>query len=300
MRHTIRKPRFAAILGVVAVVAATTVALGVSSASAASASDPTRANFVGGNAVNCAKVGFPNSTLAFADGNDGIDDGFVSGTVVPNTSSIGTGKGEMVNVDDPTGGAVIDAVVVKGGPAYNVYSQNSGAPAANHVPPTEDTPTEYVSPFNGGGNIPAVSHWFICYHGGEPPEFGSLVVTKNLIPPQDGVTGVPASFNIIVKCPTDGSDVNETLVLTPVDDGDGNFSDSEEITGIPLGDQCVVSEDMTGINPLVTVTIVQPGPITVGGAEATVTNDFGGISPENVVRPADPAAAVVVAPAFTG
>ena len=44
---------------------------------------------------------------------------------------------------------MIDAVVVKGGPAYNVYSTNSGSPAGNHVPPAEDTPDDIDPEFSG-------------------------------------------------------------------------------------------------------------------------------------------------------
>jgi hypothetical protein len=318
MRDRIRKPRLAAMVGVVAVVAGTTFALGTTSAFAASASDPTRANFVGGNAVNCAQVGFPGSTLAFADGNDSIEEGGVSGEVVPNTSPIGD-EGEMVNVEDPTGGAVIDAVIVKGGPAYNVYSQSSGTPALNHVPPTEDTPTMYVSPFNGGGNIPAVSHWFICYHPGEePPETGSLAVTKDVMPfvgPGIPVAAPPATFTINVSC-DDDTDVD--LVLPTFEDEVANYTGV--VTGIADGAECTVTELDTNLLPLgSTVKVGSGDPVTIllgapsfisgpavgvdGGAQTAVlvSNVFTGIeiqvSPADVTKAADP---VVVSPAFTG
>src|SRR3954454_22941228 len=179
MQRTLRA-RVVGSVSAVALVAGLTVALTAGSAGAASPSD-VRADFHGGNVVNCAQIGLPDSFLAFANGTGSIDDGNVSGVVV---------NGTTVNVDDPPAGITIDAVVVKGGPAYNVYSTNSGVGAdkGNHVPPAEDTPTEYISPLNGGGNVPTVSHWFICYSGEvPPPDTGSLAVTKVVVPLAEGL-----------------------------------------------------------------------------------------------------------------
>ena len=183
MKRANLRARVVGAVSAVALVTGLTVALTAGGAGAASPSDP-RADFFGGNVVNCAQIGFPNSTLAFANGTDSIDDGNVSGEVV---------NGTTVNVDDPPAGITIDAVVVKGGPAYNVYSTSSGDDNGNHVPPAEDTPTEYISPLNGGGNVPTVSHWFICYSGEiPPPDTGSLSVTKVVVPLGAGLSPVPA------------------------------------------------------------------------------------------------------------
>src|SRR5690349_21393971 len=125
MRRTFRA-RVISATSAVALVAGLTVALTAGSASAASKSDP-RADF--------------------HTGTGSINDGNVSGSV--------EADGKHVNVNDPANGVIIDAVVVKGGPAYNVYSTNSGDPTkGNHVPPAEPTLTRYISPLNGGGNIP--------------------------------------------------------------------------------------------------------------------------------------------------
>jgi hypothetical protein len=54
------------------------------------------------------------------------------------------------------------SVFVKGGPAYNVYS---------YPPNTLDAAglTNLHSPVNNGGNIAAISHWFVCGGGTPPP-----------------------------------------------------------------------------------------------------------------------------------
>ena len=297
MQRTLRA-RVVGAVSAVALVAGLTVALTAGSAGASSESD-VRADFHSGNVVNCGQIGFPDSTLAFANGTDSIDDGNVSGVVVDGTT---------VNVDDPPAGVVIQAVVVKGGPAYNVYSTDSGVGAdkGNHVPPAEDTPTEYIAPLNGGGNIPTVSHWFICYTSEEPPGTGSLAVTKVVVPFEGTGTPlspIPVSFTIHVSC-DDGTE--EDLVLPVDEEGTPNFTGV--VTDIEDGSICTVSE--TTVLPTGSTTTYAPieangeGVEVIGGeqTEVEVTNNFTGVSlePTDVVRPPAPAAAVAAAPAFTG
>src|SRR5262245_3498577 len=178
MRSAIRANRVGLVFAVTTAVVGTFVAL-VGIAVADSPSDPTRANFSGGNAVNCAQVGFPGDTLAFAHGNDSINDGNVAGQVLPNTAAnggtIGVPNGELANVQN-IGGVTIDAIVLKGGTGFNVYGPATGTAPGSKVPPTLASPQHYIPPFNNGGNIPGMSHWFICYSGGTPPETGSLAV----------------------------------------------------------------------------------------------------------------------------
>ena len=94
-----------------------------------SASDP-RAAFNSGNAVTCAQVGFAGANQLGAQGNATASDGNVTGTPAPNAGSIQPGTGEELNVTLLNPNAVIDAVVVKGGNGYNVYSN------ATFLPPT--------------------------------------------------------------------------------------------------------------------------------------------------------------------
>ncbi|WP_019819271.1 hypothetical protein [Saccharomonospora saliphila] len=55
----------------------------------------------------------------------------------------------------------VTAVVVKGGPAYNVYVPGENGLSA--TAPWEDL----RAPLNPGGNVPTISHWFAC--GEEAP-----------------------------------------------------------------------------------------------------------------------------------
>jgi len=295
MQRTLRA-RITGSVSAVALVAGLTVALTAGSAGAASPSDD-RADFHSGNVVNCGQIGLPNDTLAFANGTGSIDDGNVSGVVV---------NGTTVNVDDPSAGVTIDAVVVKGGPAYNVYSTSSGTgpgDPSNHVPPAEDTPTEYIAPLNGGGNVPTVSHWFICYSGEvPPPEFGSLAVTKEVIPfagPGTPLGVIPVSFTINVSC-ADGTD--ENLVLPTMDEGVPNFTGV--VTGIESDADCLVSETSAVPNGTVVTYSPSQNVNVIGGGQVgvTVTNNFTGVdvAPADVVRPPAAPAAIAAAPAFTG
>ena len=108
-------------------------------ASADSPSD-NRAVFHDGNATTCADVGFGSSTQTEGDKN------------VDANVSDHAGGGEEVNVTILGVDIVIDAIVVKGGNGYNVYS---------------DAVPSMISPFTNGNQIPAISHYFICYHVGE-------------------------------------------------------------------------------------------------------------------------------------
>ncbi len=210
MRHMFRKSRVAALVGVVAVVSAATMALVAPAAFGDSPSD-TRADFHGGNATNCGSgkngIGV-GGTLAFANGTDPSPPAR-AGSVVDGTT---------VNIDDPwrrhdpRGRR-------EGRHGYNIYSTLSsvGADRGNHVPPTEPLPTEYISPLNGGGHIPTVSHWFVCYTGGEEPTFGSLAVTKEVIP----VTATPAvapptTYNVTVDCTDDAADTSFPIADGPI------------------------------------------------------------------------------------
>jgi hypothetical protein len=61
----------------------------------------------------------------------------------------------------------IRAVIMKGGPAYNVYDYSSSPRLSDGG---------LVSPLNGGGNIPVISHYVVCV-GPMPP----TTLTKDLV-----------------------------------------------------------------------------------------------------------------------
>jgi len=265
------------------------------SASADTASDP-RANFFEGNVQpgDCANenVGFPGDltvgTSDFVPNGTTTADANVSGTVEQNKSAIQTGVGQDLDVTILGTNVVIDAVVVKGGNGYNVYDD----PAV--LPPADQPPQHYIAPLNNGGNVPEISHWFVCYHLEEGPTTGNLAVHKTVVPPVSGAV-VPTSFNVHVDC--DSGDFDLVLV-------DGQ---TEEITGLPIGDICVVTEDDSLFPPLSAVTY-DPTTANTDGVEigdgTTVTvnivNDFGNVEGTTVVEQPPAAAAVAASPAFTG
>lgn len=120
---------------------ATALGLGVTmlTATAAFAAPPTdsfgsgdgRATAHSGNVTNCAAAHLPGQTIT-----------------VPNLEDHSHKFVTVTNGDLPPGSEIL-AVVVKGGPGYNVY-QGLSAWTALHAP------------VNHGGQIPTISHWFAC------------------------------------------------------------------------------------------------------------------------------------------
>jgi hypothetical protein len=108
-------------------------------------SDP-RAEFVdGANATTCADVGDSSPNILFTNGNADNSNADVSGTV--------TG-GDTLNVTVLNPNVQVNAVVVKGGNGYNVYRGNF---------------PDMIAPLNNGGQLPSISHWFVCYGPAETP-----------------------------------------------------------------------------------------------------------------------------------
>lgn len=280
MRRSLRA-RIASVVGVVALAAGMTVAM-TGIAGADTASDG-RADFSDGNVTTCEGVGFPDSTQVGADANGSASDANVSGEVSTNAGPIHTGEGEELNVTILGSSVVIDAVVVKGGNGYNVYSDPSV------LPPALQPPQHYISPFNNGGNVPAISHWFICYHEGETPTEGALEISKTVVPPVDTTAVVPTSFSVHVAC--DSGDFDVTVA-------EGSPA---TITGLPDGDTCVVTE--TSVLPAGSgVPVYDPATASTDGVTITadttvsvgITNDFSQVAGEQVAKP------IAAAPTFTG
>ena len=141
------------------------------------------------------------------------------------------GDAQMVQLSGIGAGVTINGVVVKGGAGYNkyVFGTNAGYLGVN-----------MISPLNGGGKVPALSHAFVCYTA--DPTTGSLTVTKTVVGP------VPdnATFTVTVSCPAIGTPLDgfpKTLVF---DDTGALTSGTLPITDIPTGTVCEVEETSTG------------------------------------------------------
>jgi hypothetical protein len=145
-----------------AIVAAVVLAL-VVPALAEGPSDP-RASFFDGNVTSCAdpNVGFPNSIQT--EGDEHVD-----ATITDHDP-----EGEELNVTIDAG-FTIDAVVVKAGSAYNVYFGNF---------------PDMIGPLVGSGNIPVISHFFVCYHEGVPETTTTTTTTVTTAGPAVEAAGV--------------------------------------------------------------------------------------------------------------
>jgi hypothetical protein len=170
--------------------------------------------------------------------NKSANDANVAGAPTVNAGGTQPGVGEEVNVSLTGANIVIDAVVVKGGPAYNVYSSSAV------LPPTLAAPQHYISPLNPGGRVPALSHWFICYHSTTPPPPGSLTIDVSVDDP-DGIPAapMPASYTVAVNC-NDGIPAHQNDIITI-----GGGGGEAVITGIPPGTVCTVVEQNTASLP---------------------------------------------------
>ena len=174
-----------------------------------------------------AQIGLENSTTLFADGDDALS-GDVTGSVQAQA-----GGGQESTISATADGVVIDAVVVKGGNGYNVY-----LPTSNVFPAY---PGPYMAPLNGGGNVPAFSHWFVCYHNGDvapppPAATGSLIVQKLIVNPSAVV--LSADYTVHVTC-DDGTDTTRTLPSA------GGSAIDGPVTGIAADSLCNVTETST-------------------------------------------------------
>ncbi|NUR72323.1 MAG: hypothetical protein HOU81_16030 [Hamadaea sp.] len=224
-----------------------------------------RAEFHDGNVTTCAALtGVPDDDIQVGgQGDAGAQDQYVVGT---------TSGGKYVNVAiTPAGtaaGVVVDAVVVKGGDGYNVYR-------APYVPPTLPPDQNYQSPLTNGGNVPDISHWFVCYHLEEQPGTNEHAVLSKVVIPPPGVPveDLPTTYTVTVSCtgfpPFD---------VTFNSGGGAAIAGQEKLDLIPDGTVCTVAEQNTD-------TVPDGSTVTYIPASAATTG---------VVKGDDPLVAVVV------
>ncbi len=136
--------------------------------------------------TTCSAIGLSSDTLVGSSSNSDASDANVSGTVKTNEGSVKPGTGQEVDVAI-TGPSttVVDAVVVKGANGYNSYSNPT------YLPPTLEPDQHYIPPFNNGGNIPTISHWFACYHT-QPAAVTPEVPLALIIRAAPGAAAAPA------------------------------------------------------------------------------------------------------------
>ncbi|HEX6685499.1 MAG TPA: DUF5979 domain-containing protein [Candidatus Limnocylindrales bacterium] len=239
----------------------------------ASAPSDSRAEYHSGNVTTCAQTeNVPDDDVQIgAQAAATAQDIFISGT---------TSDGKYVNVTiTPAGvaaGVVIDAVVVKGGDGYNVYRDP-------YVPPTLPSPQNYISPLTNGGNIPDLSHWFVCYHAGTVPGGGvnhALLGKVVIPPPGQPVQPLPSQFTVTVTC----------TGLAPFDvtfgaGGGVAIAGKEQLDNIPAGAVCTVQEQGTAGFPSGSQVRYIPATANTTGVVIgttpvliAVVNDFSGVA----------------------
>ncbi|MER7171304.1 DUF5979 domain-containing protein [Streptomyces mesophilus] len=278
--------------------AATASASTSTSVSTSAAPNPepsdSRAQFVPENITTCAQAGYPDDVQISGQNNDDAGDTYVKGT--------GTGSSPtMVQVEiTPAGtsaGVVVDAVVIKGGDASNVYK-------APNVPPQLQAPQNYISPKNTGGNVADVSHYLICYHFAAMPRGvqGELLVLKRVaMPVGTPAEPLPTEYTVDVVCTAPSGDTGEETLTFGSGGGLGTTADGRHILrNIPADSTCTVTEQGTDDFPEgATVTYFpagapDPGVNTDRVNTVIVTNDFSGVRTmpsrfkitKNVVPPA--------------
>ncbi|NUO56881.1 MAG: hypothetical protein HOV71_01450 [Hamadaea sp.] len=263
----------------------------------AAAPSDNRAEYHDGNVTTCADVtGVPDDDIQVGgQGDANAQDQYVIGT---------TADGKEVNVAiTPAGtaaGVVVDAVVVKGGDGYNVYR-------APYVPPTLPPDQNYISPLTNGGNVPDISHWFVCYHLEEAPGTNEHAVLSKIVIPPPGVPveDLPTTYTVTVTCagfpPFD---------VTFNSGGGAAVAGQEKLDLVPDGTVCTVAEQGTGGLPDGSeVTYIPADAATTGVVKgedpliAVVVNNFSDVDVETtslqVTKVVDAAAGTTVPDSFT-
>ncbi|MDQ6614149.1 MAG: hypothetical protein M3083_05240 [Actinomycetota bacterium] len=166
--------------------------------------DP-RATAVAGNTVTCPSG---QSLLLFEDdAHSGAADPI---TVTTNDPYLNVVIANTNGFTNPLNGTTV-VVYVKGGPNYNVYSIPVG--------PNGASLSGLHSPYNGGGNIPSISHYFLCQQGQPTPTAPSCQLTAI-------VNGPPKQIQVTVQDTSSGlasivvtTDINATVVVPPFTPG---------------------------------------------------------------------------------
>lgn len=239
-----------------------------------SAPSDNRAEYHDGNTTVCSDIaGVPDGVLQVgAPEDNNAQDQYVIGT---------TADGKKVNVTiSPAGvsaGVVIDAVMVKGGDGYNVYRQP-------HVPPQLAPDQNYISPLNNGGNVPDISHWYVCYHldsslAGQP-EPKAILGKVVIAPPGKPAQPLPVEFVVTVTC--------SGLPPFDVTFGSGGgiaIAGQEFLSSLPDGAVCTVQEKNIGNLPAgSTVRYIPASAATTGvmigdtPVVVAVVNDFSDVA----------------------
>lgn len=143
------------------------------------------------NATSCDEVGFAGTLLDPSD----------------LTASKVESQERYLTIRAVSDGITITGIVVKGGDGYNVYVPGERGLA-------EQPPWEHLrAPLNGGGKVPAISHWFAC--GKSTPDTTTTTASGD-----DGGTKSPEQSTPATDSPT-ASTTTDTVASTTTPGGAG-------------------------------------------------------------------------------
>jgi uncharacterized repeat protein (TIGR01451 family) len=207
-----------------------------------------RATYYAGNVTTCAGIGLASDTQLGSDSNGNASDPNVAGVVKTNAGLVQPGVGEEVDITTTGATVVVDAVMVKGGDGYNVYSNPT------YLPPTLQPDQHYISPLNNGGNVPTISHWFVCYHANPVP---AIAITKTADAPSVSA-GTPIGFTVKVTS-----------------------TGSATATSVALNDPLPPGPVNSGVNWTINPAYTSPGSCSITGAVAkqVLSCSFGDMAP---------------------
>jgi hypothetical protein len=171
-----------------------------------------------GNA--CSQLGLGSDTEVAVDGSGGYSaDDFVI-----------TSDGSNLTVTGLPADTQIDALVVKGGDAYNVYPSSAftSLPATGLHAPLVGEAQE---------NVPTISHWLLC--AGPIDEEPPLTV-----PTTGGVTGTCTKATVTIDAGSEDADVSI----------DPSGVDAAHNVSVPAGTESVIDIDIDAAHPTVTAT----------------------------------------------
>jgi LPXTG-motif cell wall-anchored protein len=211
----------------------------VSQAGAVAVTNPTSHH---GNATTCADVGRGGSTLFEGSVHSGVyTTSLIDYTITHHTYVT------LTRVDPAI---TVHAVVVKGGHHYHVYN-----------PPV----TSMRSPYNGGDNVPDLSHWYLCY--GATPVVTTTSTTTTLVDDTTTTT--------VVDDTTTTTLADDTTTTTLADDTTTTTL-ADDTTTTTLADATTTTTvvDIGGPTTSTTTTIVAGG-----GPTTTLLSGGGGALP---------------------
>lgn len=246
----------AAVACVVAPIAGEAVAIAAPTSSPTSGDQRATAypgNIHDGKAGNaCSQLGFPNDTEVAVDGSGGYSAG---GFTV-------TSDGSNLTVSAIPANTQIDALVVKGGDAYNVYP----SAAFTSLPGTAVTGLHAPMVGVNQDNVPTISHWFLC--DGEPNE------QPVVVPATGGVTGDCTQAVVTIDAGSSDADV----LIDPSGTGTAHHVTVTKDT------ESVVDIAVSAAHPTVTATdtasSTQLGTYTRSATCDQGSSDNGGVDPK--------------------